>query len=112
MCQGYAEASAAGIAIIHSSEATANLANERAIEIERKYPRTKVRAYKANVANAKEIEDVTKKVFEDFGRLDIVVANAGVYTETPALEMSPEEAQHVTGVNYFGPLYTAQAAAR
>lgn len=112
MCQGYAEAAAAGIAIIHSSEATAALANERAAEIERKYPGTKVRAYKANVANAKEIEDVTKKVFADFGRLDIVVANAGVYTETPALEMLPEEAQYVTGVNYFGPLYTAQAAAR
>lgn len=112
MCQGYAEAGAAGIAIIHSSEATAELANERALEIEKQYPRTKVRAYKADVANAKEIEDVTKRVFADFGRLDIVVANAGVYTETPALDMLPEEAQFVTGVNYFGPLYTAQAAAR
>jgi sorbose reductase len=97
---------------VHSSAATAKLASERATEIENKYPKTKVRIYSANVANAHEIEDVIKKAFGDFGRLDVVVANAGVYTETPALEMKPDEAQYVTGVNYFGPLYTAQAAAR
>lgn len=68
--------------------------------------------YQADVSKAQEIEDVTRRVFADFGRLDVVVANAGVYTETPALDMKPEEAQFVTGVNYFGPLYTAQAAAR
>jgi len=112
VCQGYAEAGAAGIAMIHSSGATAELASERAAEIQKKHPKTIVRIYRANVAIAKDIEDATRQVFSDFGRLDVVVANAGVYTETPALEMSSEEAQHVTGVNYFGPLYTAQAAAR
>ncbi|CAZ80695.1 unnamed protein product [Tuber melanosporum] len=112
VCQGYAEAGAAGIAIIHSSEATARLASERATEIQQKHPKTIVRTYRANVAVSKDIEEATKQAFSDFGRLDVVVANAGVYTETPTLEMSSEEAEYVTGVNYFGPLYTAQAAAR
>ncbi|RPB16669.1 NAD(P)-binding protein [Morchella conica CCBAS932] len=109
---GFAEAQAAGLAIIHSCAATADLAATRAAEIHAKYPHTEVRVYQADVSKAQEIEDVTRRVFADFGRLDVVVANAGVYTETPALDMKPEEAQFVTGVNYFGPLYTAQAAAR
>jgi NAD(P)-dependent dehydrogenase (short-subunit alcohol dehydrogenase family) len=77
-----------------------------------KYPATIVKAYKADVANADEIEAVTKQVFDDFAKLDVVVVNAGVYTDTKALEMKPQEAQYITGVNYFGALYTAQAAAR
>jgi sorbose reductase len=77
-----------------------------------KYPATTAKAYKADVAEPGEIEAVTKQVFDDFERLDVVVVNAGVYTDTKALEMKPEEAQHITGVNYFGALYTAQAAAK
>jgi NAD(P)-dependent dehydrogenase (short-subunit alcohol dehydrogenase family) len=112
VAQGYAEAGAAAIAIIHSSEKTAPLAQQRAEELQAKYPATKAKAYKANVAEAAEIEAATAQVFDDFGRLDVVVVNAGVYTDTKALEMKPQEAQNITGVNYFGALYTAQAAAR
>ncbi|KAL7273060.1 hypothetical protein RUND412_004108 [Rhizina undulata] len=112
VAQGYAEARAAGLAIIHSSASSASLASERAQELEKQYPWTKVRVYQADVSKPQEIEDATKKAFEDFGRLDVVVANAGVYTDTPVLDMSSKEAEFVTGVNYFGPLYTAQAAAR
>jgi sorbose reductase len=63
------------------------------------------------VSNSEEIDAVTKQVFEEFGRLDVVVVNAGVYTDTPALEMKPEEAQYINGVNHLGALYTAQSAA-
>ncbi|KAF8249062.1 NAD(P)-binding protein [Wilcoxina mikolae CBS 423.85] len=112
ICQGYAEAGARGIAIIHSSEKTSALATQRALEIQAAYPTTTAKAYKADVSSSEEIDAVTKQVFEEFGRLDIVVVNAGVYTDTPALDMKPEEAQYINGVNHLGALYTAQAGAR
>lgn len=71
-----------------------------------------MRTYCADVSNASAIEAATRAAYKDFGRLDVVVANAGRYTDTPALEMGEEEARFVTGANYFGPLFTAQAAAR
>lgn len=85
---------------------------QRALEIQTAYPGTTAKAYKADVSNSGEIGTVTKEVFDEFGRLDVVVVNAGVYTDTPALDMKPEEAQYINGVNHLGALYTAQAAAR
>ena len=110
--QGFAEAGAAAVAIIHSSAAQADAAAEAAETIHKKYPQTTIPVLRADVGQASEIEAATQKVFEQFGRLDVVVANAGVYTDTPALEMTPDEAQQITNVNYFGVLYTAQCAAR
>lgn len=100
------------MAIIHSNAAQAAAAVEAAETIHKKYPQTTIQVLRADVGQASEIEAATQKVFEQFGRLDVVVANAGVYTDTPALEMTPEEAQQITNVNYFGVLYTAQSAAR
>jgi sorbose reductase len=51
-------------------------------------------------------------VLADFGRLDIVVANAGVTLEKDALEYTPDEFRRVMSVNLDGAFYTAQAAGR
>lgn len=55
---------------------------------------------------------MTKEVFAKFGGLDVVVVNAGVYSDDLALEMTPEHAVHINAVNHLGALYTAQSAAR
>jgi len=111
VCQGYAEAGAS-IAMIHSSEKTAALAITRANQLREAFPNVRVQVYSADVAKSDEIEAVTAQVFQDFGHLDVVVVNAGVYSDTKALDMKPDEAEFVTGVNYLGALYTAQAGAR
>ncbi|CCX08804.1 Similar to Probable NADP-dependent mannitol dehydrogenase; acc. no. P0C0Y5 [Pyronema omphalodes CBS 100304] len=112
VCQGYAEAGARAIAIIHSSEETSALAKEKAKEITEAYPACSVEAFKADVSKTEEIEAVTKEVFAKFGGLDVVVVNAGVYSDDLALEMTPEHAVHINAVNHLGALYTAQSAAR
>ena len=51
---------------------------------------------------------------EDFaatGGLDVTVANAGFGITKPILETTPEEARELFDVNFFGLLYTLQAAA-
>ena len=44
-----------------------------------------------------------------FGRLDIVVPNAGVGSYGPFLELSPEDVDEMIDVNVKGTLYTLQA---
>jgi len=46
---------------------------------------------------------------ERFGRLDVVVANAGVGAYGPFLELDPEQLESMIDVNLKGTLYTAAA---
>jgi NADP-dependent 3-hydroxy acid dehydrogenase YdfG len=48
-------------------------------------------------------------VVERFGRLDVVVANAGVGAYGPFLELDPERLEAMIDVNLKGTLYTATA---
>lgn len=49
---------------------------------------------------------------KDFGKLDVIVANAGICSEHAGEEYTPEEFQEIMDVNVNGAFYTAQAAAR
>jgi NADP-dependent 3-hydroxy acid dehydrogenase YdfG len=51
----------------------------------------------------------TEAVVERFGRLDIVVANAGVGAYGPFLELDPEKVEAMIDINLKGTLYTAAA---
>src|SRR4051795_9347243 len=49
---------------------------------------------------------------ERFGRLDVLVNNAGLGTAVPALRETPEQFRSVIDVNLMGAYWMAQAAAR
>ncbi len=49
---------------------------------------------------------------EAFGRVDVLVNNAGVGTAVPALRERPDEFRQVLDVNLFGAYWMAQACAR
>lgn len=72
----------------------------------------KVVAYQSDVRDPKAIAATINKIAEDFGRLDIMVANAGITTHIAALDQTPESFSEVMKVNLDGAFYTAQAAAR
>jgi NADP-dependent 3-hydroxy acid dehydrogenase YdfG len=55
------------------------------------------------------VADATEAVVERFGRLDIAVANAGVGSYGPFLELDPDELEAIIDVNLKGTLYTAAA---
>ena len=69
-------------------------------------------AYQADVADPTAIEAAVSGVVSDFGRLDIVVANAGICTEMDALDFQPKQFQDLMSINLNGAFYTAQAAAQ
>jgi len=69
-------------------------------------------AYPLDVLDLKSISDATDRVVADFGRLDILVSNAGVRVRRPALEVTEDEWDEVIDTNLKGVFFCAQAAAK
>ena len=62
-----------------------------------------------DVRDRAAVADATEAVVERFGRLDMVVANAGVGAYGPFLELDPEQVEAMIDINLKGTLYTAAA---
>ena len=62
--------------------------------------------------SASEVASALDQVVAEFGKLDVIVANAGITSEHAAEEYTPEEFQEIIDVNFNGAFYTASAAAR
>jgi NADP-dependent 3-hydroxy acid dehydrogenase YdfG len=62
-----------------------------------------------DVGNRTAVSAAADAVVERFGRLDVVVANAGVGAYGPFLELDPEMLEAMIDVNLKGTLYTAAA---
>ncbi len=63
-----------------------------------------------DVRDRAAVEGATEAVVERFGRLDIALANAGLGSYGPFLELDPEHLEAMIDVNLKGTLYTAAAA--
>jgi NADP-dependent 3-hydroxy acid dehydrogenase YdfG len=62
-----------------------------------------------DVRDRAAVDKATEAVIGRFGRLDIVVANAGVGAYGPFLELDPDQVEEMIDVNLKGTLYTAAA---
>jgi len=69
-------------------------------------------AFKMDVSNAKEVEQVFDEVIKKFGRLDILVNNAGIFFPKPALDLTEEEWDKMLDINLKGQFLCARAAAK
>jgi NADP-dependent 3-hydroxy acid dehydrogenase YdfG len=63
-----------------------------------------------DVRDAAQVEALVSATVERFGRLDIVVANAGVGAYGSFLELRPDHVEEMIDVNVKGLLYTVRAA--
>jgi sorbose reductase len=70
------------------------------------------RAYQSDTSNPQAISNTLDTIVSDFGKIDIVIANAGICKHTPALEYTIDYWKRETDVNINGSFYTAQAAGR
>lgn len=72
----------------------------------------RARASTGDVADPATAGAAVAQTVEAFGRVDIVVCNAGVTDRAPFLDMTPEFFERVIGINLKGAFYFAQAAAK
>ena len=66
----------------------------------------------ANVTDAISCQEMVEKTVAEFGKLDILIANAGVLRAADITEMTPDDFRFVLEVNLTGYFLSAQAAAR
>src|SRR5215207_6574429 len=69
-------------------------------------------AVQANVAEPADIERLFAETIKAFGRLDVLVNNAGVYDFAPLEAVTPEHFHKQFNLNVLGLILTTQAAAR
>lgn len=63
---------------------------------------------KVNTANYAEVEAAAKAVHDQFGRIDILINNAGITRDSTLKKMTPEQWQQVIDVNLTGVFYCAK----
>ncbi len=64
-----------------------------------------------DVSNVTQVENMVKKTLDEFGRIDILVNDAGVNNARPLLETTDENWDWIINVNLKGAFYCARAVA-
>ena len=67
---------------------------------------------KADVSNAEEVENVVKQAIEKFGKIDVLVNNAGITKDNLLMRMSEEEFDKVLEINLKGTFLVTKAVTK
>jgi 3-oxoacyl-[acyl-carrier protein] reductase len=97
----------ADLVIVDIDQARARESAEKFVAVGRK-----VLALQADVASASDVDRVFSTVQANFGRLDILINNAGIWFRKPFMEITDAEWDRVLSVNLKGTFMCAQRAAR
>ncbi|MET4256527.1 glucose 1-dehydrogenase [Bradyrhizobium sp. S3.12.5] len=71
-----------------------------------------LRSVVANVARRADVDQLVATAVKEFGRLDIMVNNAGVARSRDILEITEEEFDEIIGINLKGAFFGVQVAAK
>jgi len=96
----------ADVAITYSSRPDGG--NKNAKELEEKYG-VKSKAYKCNVGTYESVEQLVKDVIQDFGKIDVFIANAGRTADSGILDASVEAWNEVIQTDLNGTFHCAKA---
>ena len=69
-------------------------------------------ATKTDVTDSKEVEQMVQRTIEKFGKIDILINNAGIIARSSVMDMKEEELDRTFEVNLKGVVLCSQAAAR
>ena len=70
----------------------------------------KSRGYHCDVSTINEIEITLKRIFDDFGSIDVLVNNAGILDTSTIDSLSEEEWNQVININLKGTFFMIQKA--
>ncbi|MEL6589286.1 MAG: 3-oxoacyl-[acyl-carrier-protein] reductase [Bacteroidota bacterium] len=68
--------------------------------------------YQADAANFEQTQELVKNIYERFGKLDVVINNAGITKDTLLLRMSEEQWSNVIQTNLNSCFFTTKAVLR
>lgn len=68
-----------------------------------------IKTYLLDVKDKNSIQECIQKVILDFGKIDVIVNNAGIYTTNPLEMTSDEILEDILDTNIKGVLYTTKA---
>jgi NAD(P)-dependent dehydrogenase (short-subunit alcohol dehydrogenase family) len=83
-----------------------------AVEKELRNSGAEVLFVKTDVSEEKSVESLVAETVKKYGRVDIMVNNAGIGTLSPTHELSFEDYQRVVSVNQYGVFFGAKYAIR
>lgn len=69
----------------------------------------KAEGFEMNVADEKNVQDVIQKIFDKYGRIDVVINNAGIDYTLSIEEISYDQFHQVIDVNLCGPFNVSKA---
>ncbi len=72
----------------------------------------KVKCFEANVSDSKAVDAVVDGAIKEFGKIDILINNAGITKDTLMIRMSEEDWDAVISVNLKGTFLFTKAVAR
>ncbi|QTJ67547.1 glucose 1-dehydrogenase [Rhodococcus sp. ZPP] len=106
----FAQAAAeAGADVVLAARRTDRL--EKTAELVRAAGRTPL-SVATDIADPAQAENMIDKAMEQFGRVDVLINNAGVGTAVPATRETPEQFRQVVDINLNGSYWAAQAAGK
>ena len=71
----------------------------------------RILAIKADVRDQEQLDDVAARGIAEFGKIDILIANAGIWTLAPFWELTDDQWDEMIGVNLTGVWKSAKAVA-
>jgi NAD(P)-dependent dehydrogenase (short-subunit alcohol dehydrogenase family) len=69
-------------------------------------------ALRADVSRPRQVDAMFRAIEKRFGRLDLLVNNAGAFFKVSWDKLTEADWDHILGINLKGPFFCAQAAAR
>jgi NAD(P)-dependent dehydrogenase (short-subunit alcohol dehydrogenase family) len=107
---GIGEAAVLELASRGASVVAAARSVEKLEDLARRAAASGVLVVEADVADRGSVEAMVGRTVEKFGRLDVLVNNAGLGLSGRVAELRPEDLRYVFEVNTIGPLNCVQAA--
>jgi NADP-dependent 3-hydroxy acid dehydrogenase YdfG len=96
----------AGVCLALAARREAAL-QELAAEIQKMGGKTLI--FPIDVTQREQVEAMTRQVLSQWGRVDILIANAGEYIRGPIVDLDPADLQRSLDINYFGGVYCIKA---
>lgn len=77
-------------------------AKDLIIELNKKYPNSIVQSFKADVASFSQMQNVANSVLSTFGKIDVIIANAGTSKIAPFIDLTENDYDEMLNTNLKG----------